>query len=137
MFLTHTVILFVALTLVFQCLSLYSLVTMGRRIYVLESRSDSNNSANYLKQLVNLSLRGIAGGPESVNASKVLMTWRTDHSHTSDEVLDYDQTKDKCMSYRINFLVVNTFLTKSYGERSAGNVVRNVVGFGCCGPRLN
>ena len=90
MFLTHTVILFVSLTLAFQCLSLYSLVTMGRRIHVLESRSDSNNSASYLKQLVNLSLRGIAGGPESVNASKVLMTWRTDHSHTSDEVLDYD-----------------------------------------------
>ena len=86
-FLTYTVILFVTLTLAFQCLSLYSLVTMGRRIHALESRSESNSSDSYLKQLVNLSLRGIDNGPESVNTSKVLMTWRTNHPYTNDEVL--------------------------------------------------
>ena len=86
MFLTHTVILFVSLTLAFQCLSLYSLVTMGRRIHAIESRSESNNSASYLKQLVNLSLRGMDNGPESVNSSKVSTTWRTNHPYTNDEV---------------------------------------------------
>ena len=93
-FLTYTlpfiVLVFVILTLAFQCLSLHSLVTLSRKVYAIESRSKSNNNASYLKQLTNLSLRGMDNGPESVNTSKVLMTWRTNHPYTNDEVLDYD-----------------------------------------------
>ena len=89
-FLTYTlpcmVFVFVILTLAFQCLSLYSLVTLSRKVYAIESRSESNNNASYLKQLANLSLRGMDNGPESVNTSKVSMTWRTNHPHTNDEV---------------------------------------------------
>ena len=89
-FLTYTlpymVFVFVILTLVFQCLSLYSLVTMSRRVHAIESRSESNNNASYLKQLANLSLRGMSNGPELVNTSKVSTTWRTNHPYTNDEV---------------------------------------------------
>ena len=80
------VFVFVTLTLVSQCLTLYSLVTMSKRVRAIESRSESNNNASYLKQLANLSLRGMDNGPESVNTSKVSMTWRTNHSYTNDEV---------------------------------------------------
>ena len=89
-FLTYTlpfmVLVFVILTLAFQCLSLHSLVTLSRKVYAIESRSESNNNASYLKQLANLSLRGMDNGPDSVNTSKVSMTWRTNHSYTNDEV---------------------------------------------------
>ena len=96
-FLTYTlpcmVLVFVILTLAFQCLSLHSLVTLSRKVYAIESRSESNNNASYLKQFTNLSLRGMDNGPESVNISKVSMTRRTNHSYTNDEALDYDETK--------------------------------------------
>ena len=89
-FLTYTlpfmVLVFVILTLAFQCLSLHSLVTLNKKVYALESRSASNNNASYLKQLTNLSLRGMDNGPESVNTSKVSNTWRTNHPYTNDEV---------------------------------------------------
>ena len=81
------VFVFVTLTLVFQCLTLYSLVTMSKRVHAIESRSESDNNASYLKQLANLSLRGMNNGPESVNSSKVSTTWRTNHLYTNDEVL--------------------------------------------------
>ena len=81
------VFVFVTLTLVFQCLTLYSLVTMSKRVHAIESRNESDNDVSYLKQLANLSLRGMNNGPESVNSSKVSTTWRTNHLYTNDEVL--------------------------------------------------
>ena len=89
-FLTYTlpcmVLVFVILTLAFQCLSLHSLVTLSRKVYAIENRGEGNSNASYPKQLTNLSLRGMDNGPDSVNTSKVSMTWKTNHSYTNDEV---------------------------------------------------
>ena len=46
--------------------------------------------------------------------------------------------KDKCVSCRIELSHCKLiFDKKPSGERSAGNAVCNVVGIGCCDPRLN
>ena len=80
------VFVFVALIFISQCLMLYSLVTMSKRVRAIESKSENNN-ANYSSQHTNLSLRGINTGPESVKSSKVPTTLRTNHLYTDDEVL--------------------------------------------------
>ena len=80
------VLVFVILTLAFQCLSLHSLVTLNKKVYAIESRSKSDRNASYLKQLANSSLRTMDNESESVNISKVSTTWRTNHSYTNDEV---------------------------------------------------
>ena len=89
-FLTYTlpfmVLVFVILTLAFQCLSLHSLVTLSKKVYAIESRSKSDSNASYLKQLANSSLGTMDNESESVNISKVSTTWRTNHSYTNDEV---------------------------------------------------
>ena len=78
------VFVFVALIFISQCLLLYSLVTMSKRVRAIESKSENNN-ANYSSQHTNLSLRGINTGPEPVK--KVPTTLRTNHLYTEDEVL--------------------------------------------------
>ena len=89
-FLTYTlpfmVLVFVILTLAFQCLSLHSLVTLSKKVYTMESRSKSDSNASYLKQLANSSLGTMDNESESVNISKVSTTWKTNHSYTNDEV---------------------------------------------------
>ena len=80
------VFLFAAFILVSQCLTIYSLVMVSKRVRAIESKSENNN-ANYSSQHTNLSLRGINTGPESVKSSKVPTTLRTNHLYTEDEVL--------------------------------------------------
>ena len=80
------VFLFAAFILVSQCLTIYSLVMVSKRVQAIESKSENNN-ANYSSQHTNLSLRGINTGPESVKSSKVPTTLRTNHLYTEDEVL--------------------------------------------------
>ena len=80
------VFLFAAFILVSQCLTIYSLVMVSKRVRAIESKSENNN-ANYSSQHTNLSLRGINTGPESVKSSKVPTTLRTNHLYSEDEVL--------------------------------------------------
>ena len=80
------VFLFAAFMLVSQCLTIYSLVMVSKRVRAIESKSENNN-ANYSSQHTNLSLRGINTGPEPVKSSKVPTTLRTNHLYTEDEVL--------------------------------------------------
>ena len=77
---------FAAFMLVSQCLTIYSLLMVSKRVRAIESKSENNN-ANYSSQHTNLSLRGINTGPESVKSSKVPTTLRTNHLYTEDEVL--------------------------------------------------
>ena len=78
------VFVFAAFILVSQCLTIYSLVMVSKRVRAIESKSENNN-ANYSSQHTNLSLRGINTGPEPVK--KVPTTLRTNHLYTEDEVL--------------------------------------------------
>ena len=78
------VFLFAAFMLVSQCLTIYSLVMVSKRVRAIETKSENNN-ANYSSQHTNLSLRGINTGPEPVK--KVPTTLRTNHLYTEDEVL--------------------------------------------------
>ena len=78
------VFLFAAFILVSQCLTIYSLVMVSKRVRAIETKSENNN-ANYSSQHTNLSLRGINTGPEPVK--KVPTTLRTNHLYTEDEVL--------------------------------------------------
>ena len=78
------VFVFVAFILVSQCLTIYSLVMVSKRVRAIETKSENNN-ANYSSQHTNLSLRGINTGPEPVK--KVPTTLRTNHLYTEDEVL--------------------------------------------------
>ena len=80
------VFVFAAFILVSQCLTIYSLLMVSKRVRAIESKS-KNNNANYSSQHTNLSLRGINTGPESVKSSKVPTTLRTNHLYTDDEVL--------------------------------------------------
>ena len=78
------VFVFVALIIISQCVMLYSIVMMNKRLRVMESRNDNSNS-NYSSQHTNLSLRGIGAGPET-KSSKVPTTMRTNHLYTDDEI---------------------------------------------------
>ena len=78
------VFVFAAFILVSQCLTIYSLMMVSKRVRAIESKSENNN-ANYSSQHTNLSLRGINTGPEPVK--KVPTTLRTNHLYTEDEVL--------------------------------------------------
>ena len=78
------VFVFVALIIVSQCLMVYSLVMMSKRVRVIEGRSENNNS-NYSSQHTNLSLRGISAGPET-KSSKVPTTMRANHLYTDEEI---------------------------------------------------
>ena len=52
--------------------------------------------------------------------------------------LDYDETKDKCVSCRIELSHCKLiFDKKPTGERMREMLFHNVVGIGCCDPRLN
>ena len=79
------VFVFVALIIVSQCLMVYSLVMMSKRVRVIEGRSENNNS-NYSSQHTNLSLRGISTGPDSTKSSKVPTTMRANHLYTDEEI---------------------------------------------------
>ena len=79
------VFVFVALIIVSQCLMLYSMVMMNKRMRVIEARNENSNS-NYSSQHTNLSLRGINTGPDSTKSSKVPTTMRANHVYTDEEI---------------------------------------------------
>ena len=80
------VFVFAAFILVSQCLTIYSLVMVSKRVRAIESKSENNN-ANYSSQHTNLSLRGINTGSEPVKSSKVPTTLRTNPLYTDEEAL--------------------------------------------------